>query len=481
MNVTRAQSIGLLLVLLVLLALGGCGEQGGGDGQPKSEPAPQPAANPANARFDLTIGDLTPRTGELAPFNGPARKAAELAVDAARQALRRDKVKGVEVEIRHADTKTDPTAAQAAARKLIDRGATCLTGGWASAETIPVAQSVTVPRGIPLISPASTSSQITTLVDENLVFRTAPSNTLQGEALAEIVEQELGGVEKAVVVAGRNDAYGQGIAQSFRRAWEAKGGRLASGPVLYDPKQPDLKEEAERIVAPDSEAFVIADFPETYERLGRELVATRKFDAGKLFVTDGLAGERLTDTVPRDALAGAQGTRPGTPEEGETPKAFNRRYTQADKPPPTRQTFDAQNFDATMLCFLAAVAAGSSEGSAIQSKLRDVSGPPGRPVSFEDLDEAVRLLRRGEDIDYQGASGPINFDVQGDPTIGTYEVFEYSEDGGFTVDRQIEVGLGEETSESGDAEGSGNGGGSATGGGSGDGGGSGEGEAGGVR
>ena len=432
-------------VLAVALALAGCGGEpkdgggqgGGGDG------TQQPAADPATARFGLVIGDLLPRTGELSPFGAPGAKAAELAIDEARDALERDKVEGVTVGLRHADTKTDPATAQAAARRLVDRGSTCLAGAWASAATIPVAQSVTSGRQVPLISPASTSAQITTLEDDGFVFRTAPSNALQGEALADVVEEELGGVDKPIVVAGRNDAYGQGLAQTFRRAWEAKGGRLTSSPILYDPRQPDLREEAERIVAGEPEAFVIVDFPETYAKIGGELLRTGRFDARDLFVTDGLADEGVGVTVPDRALQGARGTRPGTLEEGEPARAFDRLYTRSDKSPAERQTFDAQNFDATMLCFLAAVAAGSNEGAAIQSKLRDVSAPPGRPVTFEDLPEAVRLLRRGEDIDYQGASGPIDFDAQGDPTVGTYEVFRYGRGGRFEIERQVQAKVGE--------------------------------------
>jgi len=427
----------------------GCGEEGGdaggggGGGGGGDE-----AANPATARFDLTVGDLLPLTGDLSPFGPPGRKAADLAVEQARDALQKARVNGVEVNVRHADTETTPQAAVSAARRLVAGDATCLAGAWAAADTIPTAQSVAAPQQTPLISPASTSAQITTLEDEGFVFRTAPSDNLQGETLADIVEQELGGANKTISVAGRNDAYGQGLANSFRRAWEAKGGRLSGGPVLYDPEQPSYKSEAERIVAGKPDGYVIVDFPDTYARMGAALERTGSFDAGKLFVTDGLAGEELPESIPAEALDGARGTRPGTPEEGEVPRAFERLYSQSDLPPKGRQTFDAQNFDATMLCFLAAVAAGSKEGEAIQGRMRDVSAPPGRAVSFEDLGEAVKALREGQDIDYQGASGPIDLDGQGDPTAATYEVFEYGANRKFTVTRQVEARQGQGATES---------------------------------
>ena len=65
------------------------------------------------------------------------------------------------------------------ARKLVttDRVA-AIVGSLASGVTIPVAQSVTIPNNIILISPASTSPAITALADNDLVFRTTPSDAL---------------------------------------------------------------------------------------------------------------------------------------------------------------------------------------------------------------------------------------------------------------------------------------------------------------
>ena len=454
----RIAALTAALALLSIAALG-CGEERGGGGGGE-EQAP---TDPATARFDLTVGDLLPLTGDLSPFGPPGRKAADLAVERSRSALEEANVNGVQVNVRHADTETDPQAAVSAARRLLAADATCLTGPWASAETVLTAQSVATPQQTPLISPASTSAQLTTLEDEGFLFRTAPSDSLQGETLADIVEQELGGANKTVSVAGRNDAYGQVLANSFRRAWEAKGGRLTGGPVLYDPEQPNYDSEAERIVAGNPDGYVVVDFPETYARMGKALLRTRGFDAGELFVSDGLAGEELPDNIPGEALEGARGTRPGTPEEGDAPEAFDRLYSRSDLGPKARQTFDAQNFDATMLCFLAAVAAGSKEGEAIQGRMRDVSGPPGRAVTFEDLGDAVRALREGQDIDYQGASGAIDLDGQGDPTAGTYEVFEYGQDRRFRVRRQVEARQGQGVTES-NRESGGNGGGAGGGG-----------------
>jgi branched-chain amino acid transport system substrate-binding protein len=78
-----------------------------------------------------------------------------------------------------------------------------------------------------------------------------------------------------------------------------------------------------------------------------------------------------------------------------------------------------------MLAFLAAVRGGTADPATISDNLQAVSGPPGRKVTFEQLDEALQALMEGEQIDYEGASGPIDFDSNGDPASAIYEVWRF--------------------------------------------------------
>jgi ABC-type branched-subunit amino acid transport system substrate-binding protein len=423
-----------LLVLAATTALAGgvvaCGddesESGGGGGGAQATP---------EASFELAIGDLVPLTGDLSVFGPAGRKAADLAVEQIDSAVQ-EAGADIQVSVEHADTETASQAAVQAGRRLISNGASCLTGAWASSNTIPVGTSVAARQRVPQISPASTSAEISTLDDNGFVFRTAPSDNLQAVALADTIEQELGGTDFKVSLAARNDAYGEGFITRFKEAWEQRGG-TTTGPVLYDPQQPSYNSEAGEIVSGNPDAYVIIDFPDTYARMGAALVRTNRFDAGTLFTADGLAADEVPEGVPDDAIVGAKGTRPGTPEEGEVVEQFDRLFEQAGGP--ARGTFDAQNFDAAMLCFLAATAAGSSDGRDIQGALQDVSGPPGDKFTYLQLADAIRALQQGQDIDFEGVTGPIDFDENGDPTTATYEVWTYGEDGQLDVMRQFQA------------------------------------------
>jgi ABC-type branched-subunit amino acid transport system substrate-binding protein len=381
------------------------------------------------ATLDMTIGDSVPLSGGLADFGPPGEKAADVAIDVINDSIEESGVDHT-VNIVHEDNcgGDDQQCAVQAARKMLESdNASCITGAWASADTIPTAESVAIPEQVPLISPASTSDEITGLDDDGLVNRTAPPDSFQGPTLSTyLVEEALGGAEGATVnIGARNDAYGTGLADTFAAAWEEAGGTVGEE-IIYDIKLPNYDTEAEQIVSGNPDGIVIVDFPETYNKVGPALVRAG-FDPESTFVTDGLISGDLAESAGADAVEGLRGTAPGVPDGDPSEEAFDELFTAADPRNVDRQTFDAQNFDAVVLCYLAAVAAGSTEGAEMAEHITDISGPPGDQFTFEQLPDAVEALQNGDDIDYQGASGPIDMDEAGDATSGVYDIYEFTD------------------------------------------------------
>src|SRR5918994_882893 len=357
------------------------------------------------ATLDLTIGDSVPLSGDLADFGPPGEKAADIAIDQINQAIDEAGVDHT-VNIVTEDNcgGADQQCAVQAARKMVESdGASCITGAWASADTIPTAESVAIPEQVVLISPASTSDEITGLDDDGLVSRTSPPDSFQGPTLSEfLVEKALGQAQGSTVnVGARNDAYGTGLADTFSAAWEAAGGQIGEE-VVYDVKLP------------------------TYNKVGPALVRAG-FDPKSTFVTDGLISGDLAESAGADAVNSRRGTAPGVPDGDPSEEAFDALFTETEPADVDRQTFDAQNFDAVILCYLAAVAAGSTEGADMAEHVVDISAPGGTEYTFEELPEAIEALQNGDDIDYQGASGPIDMDENGDATAGVYDIYEFTD------------------------------------------------------
>jgi ABC-type branched-subunit amino acid transport system substrate-binding protein len=398
-----------LVLSLGVIACGDSDDDGGGGGE-------------AGGQFDLVIGNLVPLTGDLAPYGGAGQKAGELALEEINSAIKKAGSEQT-VELVAEDSASDDQGGVQAARKLIADGATCISGDYPSTGTVAVARSVTVPEGVMLISPSSTADALSDLEDEGLFARTAPPDGLQGKALADRMEKELGSLEgKTINIGARNDLYGTGFADSLEAELEERGATVAEK-VIYDPEQPSYNSEAGTLTSGNPDNYVIIDFPETFAKLGPALARTGTWEPKDTFITDGLSSSDLTEVVGPEITEGMQGTAPGAFEGLEAPTAFDKLFKAAPGPP--RNLFDANVFDNVVLCYLGAAAAGSTEGSEIAEALPDVTAPGGAKYTFEELPQAIEALEKGEDIDYEGASGPIDWEENGDLSRYIYDISEF--------------------------------------------------------
>jgi ABC-type branched-subunit amino acid transport system substrate-binding protein len=407
-NSRRAGVLALALATAALVA-------GSAAGHPDS-------GGSAKAGFSLIVGTTVPITGDESVFGPPFQKNAQLAVDVANRALATDGISDIKISLDASDDGSAPASALNAARKLISDGASCIAGSIPSANTIAIANGATIPAGIPQIAPASTSATITTLDDHGLVFRIAPSDVLQGPVLAAAMQAEIG-KGKTVSFAARNDAFGAGLIGSTNAAWKKLGGKETRAPVLYDPTAASYDSEAQQIVAGNPDAWVILDFPANYAKMGAALLRTGKFDASRMFVGGGQPST-IPSFVPTASMQGARGTRPAVPLGTSLTNAYDAMYAAA---PGTkdRQSLDVNNFDAAMTCILASIAANSSNGQKIAAQLRRIAGPPGTKYTFQQLPAAIKALRAGKDINYEGIAGSIDWDANGDPASATYDFYKY--------------------------------------------------------
>lgn len=416
----HASWLGALAVAAALAAAGG------------SADARPDARDVTTAGYVITVGTTLSLTGDGSVFGPVFQKSAEFAVDLANKALTANGIKDINVKITSGDDGSKPDSAVSAARKVIGDGANCIAGSIQSGNTIAIANGAAIPAGIPQIAPASTSALVTDLNDNGLVYRIAPSDVLQGPVLAAAIRAEVGR-GKTISFAARNDAFGSGLVRSTEAAWKKLGGRETRSPVLYDPGAANYDSEAQQIVAGNPDAFVILDFPQTYAKVGAALLRTGKFDASKLFVGGGQPAV-IPSFVPREAMEGARGTRPAVPLGAALSRAWDAQFA-AFAGNPQRQSLDVNEFDAAITCVLASIAAKSNNGKAIASKLRAISGPPGEKFTFLQLRQAIKALRAGKDINYEGIAGPIDWDAKGDPAAATYDFYKYV-GGTLTTQRQ---------------------------------------------
>lgn len=392
------------------------------------------ASGSRQAGFTLRIGVVVPFTGASAVFGPAYAKSAGLAVQQAKKALRQAGVNDVKLQIEYADDGTTPEGGVNAARKLISKGADCILGALTSGSSIAIAQAATVPARVPQIGPNNSSPALSDLADNGYYFRTMPSDTLQAPILARLIREELG-AGKTVSLAGRNDAFGTGLLPPLKRSLERSGMRVR-GPLLYDPTAASYNSEADDIVQGNPDAYVILDFPANYAKIGSALLRTGRFNGRKLFVAGGWPAT-IPSFIPAASLEGARGTVAGSLTGTKAAEAFHQLYTSA---PGTkdRQTLELNNFDGALICILAALAADSAKGSDIVQQIRRVASVPGRTYTYLNLAAAIKAVRAGKNINYEGVGGPVDFDAKGDLTAALYNVYTYK-DGKQDVVRTLRI------------------------------------------
>lgn len=387
-----------------------------------------------SAGFTLRIGVVVPFTGASAVFGPAYAKAAGLAVQQAKRAMRQAGVTDVRIQIEYADDGTTPEGGVNAARKLISNGADCILGALTSASSIAIAQAATVPARVPQIGPNNSSPALTDLADNGYFFRTMPSDVLQAPILARLIREEMG-PGRTISLAGRNDAFGTGLLRPLKTSLERAGLRV-QGPLFYDPTAASYNSEADDIVKGNPDAYVVLDFPANYAKVASALLRTGRFSGRKLFVAGGWPAT-IPPFIPAAGLEGARGTVAGSTTGTKAAQAFHELYTRS---PGTkdRQTLESNNFDGAMVCILAALAANSAKGSDIVQHMQRVASVPGRTYTYLNLAAAIRAIKAGRDINYEGVGGPVDFDRNGDLRAALYNVFTYK-DGKQEVLRQLRI------------------------------------------
>ncbi len=367
----------------------------------------------------LRIGTLFPFTGDLSDFGPNFWNVAELAVNQINEA---GGVNGAPVELIRGDTATSPQQAVEEARRLIDiEGVDAIVGPAGSGEALPVVESVSGPAGIVTISPSATSPALTVANDNDTFFRTTISDAAQGVVMADLAREQ--GYESACVLYV-NNAYRQGLSDAFAERFTAEGGTITAQ-VPHEQEQASYASEVAACVEGEPDVLIGASYPESGGVYLRELVESGAAPA--LILSDGLRSAVMFQELGSDVFQGVVGTSAGS-AESEAGNAFVAAYEEAYGDLPS-VPYLREVYDAVYVIALAAQAAGSNDSAAIRDALRDVTtGGDAVMPGVDGFAGAVDALGSGGDINYEGASGLVDFDEAGDVTKGSIVVWQFSGD-----------------------------------------------------
>ena len=363
----------------------------------------------AQASCPVKVGGVLPLTGSMGPITKKIAEAAQLAVEHINQG---GGVKGCPVQFILRDDQGQPTVGVDAAKYLVEvERVPAFTGTISSGVTGPIISSVTAPSKVVQISCCSTATPFT--LDgrsQGYFFRTLPTSRTQAVATAQ--EMTRRGLKKTAIIYVNTD-FGQDMTRFVRLALPKLGGDIAVE-VPYTDNQPSYRAEVTKALAEKPESLLLIGFPKDAVTIVREwlsLGGTQKIALNnsmrvKDFV-DGVGARFLNESFGMDNAQVAG------PTVDAFNKAFEEKYKYDSKGPGVHTQYDAM-----MVLGLAMNIAKDLSGPSIKDAVRQVHAAGGATVGTwpDEFKKAIELIKAGKPIKYHGATGPIEFDANGDVT-----------------------------------------------------------------
>ena len=347
----------------------------------------------ADAHSPVKIGLLLGYTGPIESLAGPMAQGAELAIAEVNEAG--GILDGAMVEGVRADTGCiDNGLATCNAERLLSEGVVAIVGGDCSGVTGAILQNVAIPNGMVMISPSATAPALSTVEDNDLFFRTAPSDAREGEIMAEILMER--GFESVALTYTNND-YGKGLADAFQAAYEAAGGQVTISTAHEDGKA-DYSAEVAELDAAGGDILVVAGY---LDQGGLGIIRS-SLDSGaydQFVLPGGMIGDSIVENLGTD-LDGSFGQIAGSGNEGAQTLASMAEAEGFDGSSP----YTPESYDAAALFMLAMAAAGSTDPAEYGPKILEIANAPGEPILPGELGRALELIAEGTDIDYVGGS-----------------------------------------------------------------------------
>ncbi|WP_224769430.1 ABC transporter substrate-binding protein [Nocardioides ochotonae] len=393
--------------------LSACGSDDSGDDDNTDESDAPAAVTQGDGTF--TVGSLLPATGSLAFLGPPEFAGVDLAIkdiNAAGGVLGKDAV-----HVRGDSGDADNGIAPAETDKLLAANSDVIVGAASSGVSLTVIDKI-MSAGAVMFSPANTSTAFDEgdYAEADNYFRTAPSDILQGAVMANLLLQD---GRNDVAIMARQDAYGETLASEVQKNLENAGSSVTAT-VFYGEKAQSYDSQVAEIAGSGADALVLIGFEETTTIIPQLIQAGAGPQDIPTYLVDGNTADYSEDgttTLPPGTLKGTKGTLPGA-DAGDD---FRSRLKKVD-PSLTDYSYSAESYDAVVVSALAAIAAGSDAGDEIAKEIPGVTKDGTECTTFK---ECADLLADGEDIDYNGVSGPIELGETGSPTAASIGIYEY--------------------------------------------------------
>jgi neutral amino acid transport system substrate-binding protein len=427
---------------LSLVACGGDSDSGGAsEDTTSSAPSESESAAPAftndkcatgaTSADSFKVGGILPLTGNLAFLGPPEISGVGLAVNDINKA---GGVNGAQAchDILDSGDSTDMSVSTGSANTLVAGKPSVVIGAASSSVSLNFVDTLTDAK-ITQVSPANTSIELSGY--SPFYFRTAPPDTVQGNALGTLISSD-GYANVGFLVF--NDTYGTGLRNSVEETITAAGGKCVFGCKgqgdEFPAGQTTFSSEVQAVNAASPDAIVIIAFDET-KSIVPEL-ASSGFDMSKTYFVDGNLSDFSAD-FPEGTLTDAQGTLPGQDPEQGFKDQLSGWYEAANGEALKDYSYGAESYDATILAALAAAKGGANDSLTVDKNYAAVSGATDGEECNTYAD-CLTLIEAGKEIRYAGPSGIGPIDNENDPSSAFIGIYKYAADNTYSLETTVE-------------------------------------------
>ena len=345
----------------------------------------------------IKLGVLTPLTG-AGGQDGPRMLKAMQAV--AEEVNAAGGVLGRTLQLIVEDDQTNPEAAVRAAQKLVGvDGVPLIMGTWASAVTSAVAP-VCWERNTCLMT-VSGADSITRLPHKGYIIRTQPNTALQASKHAEYIASS--GAKKVYYLAVQSP-FAASMQSKMGEVLAAHGSRLLGG-LVYEASKTSYRSEVDLALTSGADLIYLNSYAPDITVLLKDLF--RAGYTGGRFTQSYAYTSKIAESLPADVTDGLVTAQPSGEINGQAYALAAKRLGIA-----APDSYEAQATDWISLAVLAIAKAKEPDGEAIRNAVRTIS--QGGGVKVASALEGMKLLQDGRDVNYEGASGPCDFDEKGD-------------------------------------------------------------------
>lgn len=357
------------------------------------------------------LGALNSITGIGGPYGPYMLEAIKIAVNEVNEA---GGAAGRKFQLFAEDDQTKPEAAVLAVKKLVEiNKVEAVVGIWPSSvglATMPITNDANV-----ITMNTCGAPEMLTENKRGLAWMFQASNAIFGNAFAEVARQR--GFKRPAVMAFNNSTF-VGQANYFKNAWESGGGKVEAF-VIYEPNQSSYRTELARVLATKPDVISLSAY-----RPDATIILKEWFQTGqdcKFIMPGWTANEDLVKALGKEATEGLISISNVAADKHEAYKRFAAAFRKVAKREP--DIFAAQSYDMVITLALALEAAGpQADVAGVNGKIRSVTGVGGTRVNG--FVEGRDLLRKGEKVDYEGASSRLDFGKHGEtvPDFGVSDI-----------------------------------------------------------